>query len=431
MKNILYILFFYLTIQTFAKAQSNLLIDNTKSTQNKPAPVATPTTASKPNQNTQSTATVTPLKTKIKINKHEGKVLSNGFALTAIVGGTRGLTNDGKYTLNNYGNYYNTYDYYSLSTNYELENSFGYRAGIGIGFQTRGYGFEVPFTLNVDRFKVPKLDKKNSLRVSSFEMGINNYFKFLKAKHFIVFGPYVAFDSFIDDLGLHSWGANLGYGFNFTKRLNLSLRYKFNIFSVTKGYGENTAIYFEKDDTNAGESYLPSRKSQYNSLQLVLRFDLINTRRWKDPKVKNASYNSSYTPTPVAPAKIAINYSTYTDENLKIALKDAKNLTDMNLIQIEIDKRKKTIPVNEFDKYSDAQLKELLNEAVAKEDYDKAEILKNQIIAREVIQKNKPIDPNSLEAKSIEELNELLNAAVAKEDYDKAAEIKAIIDKKK
>ena len=420
MKKYIYILLVSILSFSYCFAQKAALIDRSKEGQQvtQSQPKATPSPS------------VTPEKKKAKKNKHEGKVLSNGFALTAIVGGNRGLTNDGKYTLINSGYNTATFNSYTNTSNYNLENSFGYRFGMGIGFQTRGYGFEVPFSFNVDRFKVPTLSSDYGLKVSSLEFGINNYFKFLKAKHFIVFGPYAAFDMGIDDFGIHSYGLNLGYGYNFTKRLNLSLRYKFNFKSIihSSPYNETNAIGYEKYEYESNFT----RVSKYNSLQLILRFDLINTRRWRDPKSKTASYNTPYTPAPAStstPAKIAIDYSTYTDENLKQALKDAKNLTDMNLIQIEMDKRKAS--ANEFDKYNDTQLKELLNSAVAKEDYDRAEVIKNEIKNRETIQKNKPVDPNSLESKSIEELTSLLNAALAKEDYDKAAEIKAVIDKKK
>lgn len=414
MKNTIYILLLFTLSLSFSYAQSTLLIDRSKEGQKLTPP------------KTSSTPTVTPEKKKTNKNKHEGKVLSNGFALTAIVGGNRGLTG-GYYVLNSASTF-------NTPKKYSMDNAFGYRGGIGIGFQTRGYGFEVPFTYNVDRFKVPTLSSDSGLKVSSLEIGINNYFKFTKSKkHYIVFGPYVAFDLPPVVLNFHSMGLNLGYGFNFTKRLNLSLRYKFNVKSVISDndYDSDVAIGMASDGTIYSSMDF-RRVSQYNSLQLVLRFDLINTRRWRDPKSKSASYNVPYTPPPAptsTPAKIAIDYSTYTDENLKQALKDAKNLTDMNLIQIEMDKRKAS--ANEFDKYNDTQLKELLNSAVAKEDYDRAEVIKNEIKNRETIQKNKPVDPNSLESKSIEELTNLLNAALAKEDYDKAAEIKAVIDKKK
>lgn len=404
----IHIYYFFILVLSFVStfAQSTLLIDRSKENQTPNNPkVEEP--KSKPEEKQ---------KTKSPKNDHAGKVLSNGFALTAIFAGNRGLT-DGRYALNSV----NT----SNSTiNYTMNNAFGYRGGIGIGFQTRGYGFEIPFTYSVDRFKVPALSSEFGLKVASFEIGINNYFKFIKAKHYIVFGPYVAFDLPPVVLNLHSIGLNLGYGFNFTKRLNLSLRYKFNIKSIIsdQDYGQNVAVGMAAD----GAEYDFRRVSQYNSLQLVLRFDLINTRRWRDPKNNTTSYINN-TPTPVV--KVAIDYSTYTDANLQQALKEAQNIDDMLLIQKEMDKRKAA--VNEFDAYNDSQLKDLLNAAVAKEDFDRAEVIKNEIKNREIIQKNKPVDPNSLEAKTIEELTVLLNAAVAKEDFDKAAEIQEVIKKKK
>ncbi len=425
MKKIIYILLLFVLNLSFSNAQSTLLIDRSKEGQNSSQP------------KTEPTKTVTPeiKKTNSKKNDHEGKVLSSGFVLTAIAGGNRALTSGDYGLVYKYSSYYGAANF-NTSTSYELKNAFGYRAGLGIGFQTKGYGFEVPVTYNVDRFKVPSLYSEGGLKVASLEFGINNYFKFIKQKHYIVFGPYMAIDlgSFQSDL--HSLGLNIGYGYNFTNRLNLSLRYKYNIRSIgalkDEDLGSNTAIGFVDE---YGGKY---RASQYNSLQLVLRFDLINTRRWKDPKapkVPKEKKEKTKAPEPIknntqkTPVKVNIDYSTYTDAALLQAQKDSKNLDDMLAIQKELDKRKSS--TSEFDKYNDAQLKELLNAAVAKEDYEKAEVIKNEIKKREAIEKSKLSDPNSLENKTIEELTKLMNEAAAKEDYTKAEEIKEIINKKK
>lgn len=425
MKKIIYAFLFFLLNTSLIFAQSTLLIDRSKEGQSQPAPKTAPV------------ATVTPEKPKSKKNNHEGKVLSNGFCLTAIAGANRGLTNGRAYTLNSY-----RYDYYYSSQtdsviNYNLENSIGYRGGFGIGFQTRGYAFEFPCTFNVDRFKIPQLSTSYGLKVSSIEYGINNYFKFTKSKkHYILLGPYIAFDIFDYDFfdfgfNLHSYGINFGYGFSFTKRLNLSLRYKFNVFSIAdRAGGDNTAIYFSRQADYNDNYNLYSRTSQYNSLQLVLRFDLINTRRWKDPKAKIEPRATPVVKETKAPVKkIAVDYSTLSDAALLDAKKEAKNLDDIIAIDKELEKRKAV--VSEFDKYTDAQLKELLDATIVKEEYDKAETIKNEIKKREAIEKNKVSDPNSLENKSIEELTKLMNDAAAKEDYDTAEKIKEIINKKK
>ncbi|MBK8367230.1 MAG: hypothetical protein IPL10_07375 [Bacteroidetes bacterium] len=394
---------------SFNYAQSTLLIDRSKEGQSTTSPKA------------ESTKTVTPEKTQAKKNDHEGKVLSNGFVITAITGGNLALTSGNYGLAYRYSSYSGTTNFNSSNT-YELKNAIGYRAGLGIGFQTRGYGFEIPVTYNVDRFKVPSLYSDGGLKVASLEFGINNYFKFIKQKHFIVFGPYMAIDLGSFEGDVHSLGLNIGYGYNFTKRLNLSLRYKYNARSLgvlkSDDLGSNTAVGFVED---YGIKY---RYSQYSSLQLVLRFDLINTRRWKDPKTKNEPKQKPVVKNePKAPIKkVIIDYSTYTDAALLDAKKDAKNLNDIIAIDKELEKRKSS--VSEFDKYTDTELKELLNTTIAKEDYDKAEVIKNEIKKREVVEKSKPIDPNSLDSKTLEELTALLDAAVAKEDYDRAAEIK-------
>lgn len=418
MKKIIYILLVFALSQTFSKAQSTLLIDRSKEEQSTTSPKAEPTKTVTPENN----------KSNSKKNNHEGQRLSNGFCITAIAGGNFALTSGDYGLAYKYSSYYGAANY-NTSNSYQLKNVIGYRAGLGIGFQTRGYGFEVPVTYNVDRFKVPQLYSGGGLKVASLEFGINNYFKFIKQKHFIVFGPYMAIDLGSFEGDIHSLGLNIGYGYNFTKRLNLSLRYKYNARSLgvlrSEDLGSNTAVGFVED---YGVKY---RYSQYSSLQLVLRFDLINTRRWKDPKAKKELQQKPIvTNEPKAPIKKeVVDYSTYTDAALQDAKKSAKNLNDIIAIDKELEKRKSS--ANEFDKYNDTQLKELLNTTIAKEEYDKAEVIKNEIKKRESAEKSKPIDPNSLDSKSLEELTAMLDAAVATEDYDKAAEIKEAINKKK
>ncbi len=416
MRKTIFILFMFLLSLSYSYAQSTLLIDRSKEGQNSTS------------STTQASATITPEAKKPKKDDHEGQVLSNGFVITAIAGGNFALTSGNYGLAYKYSSYYGPVNF-NTTNSYELKNAFGYRAGLGIGFQTKGYGFEVPVTYNLDRFKVPSLYSDGGLKVASLEFGINNYFKFIKQKHFIVFGPYMAIDLGTFSGGLHSLGFNIGYGYNFTKRLNLSLRYKYNARTLgalrNEDVGSSTAIGFVIEN---GDKY---RVSQYSSLQLVLRFDLINTRRWKDPNQKKEPKQKPVVVNePKVPVKkVVIDYSTYTDAALLDAKKEAKNLNDIVAIDKELEKRKSS--VSEFDKYSDAQLKELLNASIAKEEYDKADLIKNEIKKRESIEKTKSVDPNSLDSKTLEELTALLDAAVAKEDYDKAAEIKEAINKKK
>jgi hypothetical protein len=415
MRKTTYILIIFLMSLSFSYAQSTLLIDRSKEAQTSTSPKSQPS------------ATVTP-ETKSKKDTHEGKVLSNGFVITAIAGGNLALTSGDYGLAYKYSSYYGAANF-NTSNSYELKNSIGYRGGLGIGFQTKGYGFEVPVTYNVDRFKVPSLYSGGRLKVASLEFGINNYFKFIKQKHYIVFGPYMAIDMGTFSGDLHSLGLNIGYGYNFTKRLNLSLRYKYNARTLgvlrNDDVSSNTAIGFVIEN---GDKY---RVSQYSSLQLVLRFDLINTRRWKDPKVKKELQQKPIVKNePKVPSKKeVVDYSTYTDAALQEAKKSAKNLNDIIAIDKELEKRKSS--TNEFDKYNDTQLKELLNTTIAKEEYDKAEVIKNEIKKREAVEKNKSVDPNSLDSKTLEELTAMLDAAVSKEDYDKAEEIKEAINKKK
>jgi hypothetical protein len=344
--------------------------------------------------------------------------MSTGLVISGIGGFTRGVATRG-YQVNYYGSSSNYYDY--ISETYTIKNKMGLRLGVGIGFESRSFKLEVPLAFNVDRFKVPEISAKDRLRIPSVEFGINEYFKILKEKHFIVLGQYMSLNAIdLFSFELHSLGLNLGYGYNVNKRLHASIRYKFNLFSI---FSDASVEAFP-------DSYYTEVYSNYNSLQLLVAYDLVNTRKLKYKKKKEDSYSNEniYIPPPPKPA---INYAGYSDSDLNLALKEATakgDLDAMLAIQKEIDKRKQT---NELSKYSYVQLQQMLNKAVDSEDYAQAELIKKEMAKRDA-QNGMPAgnSDDKLENKSLEELKKLKNEAVEKEDYDRAKVIQDAINKK-
>lgn len=282
--------------------------------------------------------------------------LGSGFTLTAIVGGSWAFCGK-EYVLENY----NSGSY--VQTKYDLKSAPGFRLGLGIGVQGRKYGFEIPLIYSADRYKVPSISD-DVMRFTSFEFGFNNYIKPGGGNHFIVVGPYAALDLY--RVKFHELGLGIGYGYSIMKRLNLSLRYKANIFGLFDEYAIKAKA--------SGESAIDYRYGGNTSgLQLVARFDLVNTRRIK-----------KYTPPP-PPPRIPLNYTSYSDVELIKLMQEARAKNDIATfgdIQREADLRKSRNP---YGKYDDAQLKEMLGKAVKSEDFLEAERIQKEQKRREAV----------------------------------------------
>jgi hypothetical protein len=344
--------------------------------------------------------------------QNEVKKLGPGFALTTFGAINRGKTENPYYVI------YNDNDNYNNFKNYPLENAFGYNYGVGLNIHGGShYAFEIPITFSADRFFVPIISN-SALKVSSVEIGMSHYLKFLKEKHYIVMGIHVGgilngFES------TTTFGYDFGYGYNFTKRLNMSLRYKLNMNN--NYYTNNSAIEINNFNENDLNSF--TLTSNYNSIQLVMRFDIINTRKLITNKIETnknkyiSPQNITTTPV-VVPQKVEVDYSKYTDTLLEQTFKNAKSITEMQLIQKEKDNRKliqnqKKEQVNEYEKYNKKQLNELINDAVAIEDFTKAEKLQTELNKRK---------------KAVEELQKSIEEAVKIEDFEKAAKLQEKIN---
>ncbi len=376
----------------------------------------------------------TVVKTEIKAKEQTPKdtskfFMSTGFILNAAVSVNRGMSS-GDYRIRYYDNKQST------AFDYAIKNSYGYRLGIGVGFKGKKFALEMPIMFCVDRYQVPEISSYYKLNILSLESGFNQYFMFGKGKHYILFGEYITFTMpNLDLFEICSYGINLGYGYNIMERLNVSIRSKLDFIHI---FGENKPVVeIEKDyGTSDNVSTIHYINEYSNSLQLVVRYDLINTRKLKSkirkPKHQQnqfENYNTQNNYYPPPPQQNTVDYSGYSDADLNLALKEATAKSDLDAmlaISKENDKRKAR---NELAKSSDVQLKEQLTKALEKEDYEQAELIKKEIAKR--AKQNAMPAKDDLDSKSIEELIKLKNEAVSKDDFDTAQKIQLIINKKK
>lgn len=129
-----------------------------------------------------------------------------------------------------------------------------------------------------------------------------------------------------------------------------------------------------------------------------------------------------------------VNASIYKDvsdstlnELLQIALKK-EEYEKADLIQQEIKKRTQQ---NKYAKTSDEELKNLLENALKIEDYNTAEVIQAEIDKREALKKDTKGKTNSSTKKTLKELEDDLKKAMDAEDYKKADEIQKEINKLK
>jgi hypothetical protein len=337
--------------------------------------------------------------------------VATGFVLNATIGPNRGRGNDGyfEYLI------YSPSGYYDYAREYaDLENAYGYCIGVSPGFHGRKYGLEFPLSYNMVRYKVPELGSFR-VKLKDVEFGLLNYFKFGKERCQFLLGVSAGSKG--------SLYSTLGFGVRINKKLAVNLRmHTASRVSYVEYSSRSEAI----TDWNA------------NTWQLLVTYDLVNLRKEKTVlryKKKTTNYNSnnnSWTPPPPPPppaAKPKIDYSGYSDAELRAKLKEANatdNLDAMLGIQKELDRRAAS---NALKNDSNEQLQKKLDAAIEKEDFKQAEIIKQEL-KRRGEDGGQRKQSNNLENKSVEELKKLLDQAIANEDYEKAKEIQDLINSK-
>lgn len=186
-------------------------------------------------------------------------------------------------------------------------------------------------------------------------------------------------------------------------------------------------------------------EGDYNPLWLLPSISLSyhfgkpkNAKPTNTQNLPNPNYNlvpiESNSPTPSTATTSKTDYSKYSDEELKNLLDQAtasEKYNEANDIQDEIKKRTEQ---NKFTKLSTEELKKQLEAALKAEDYTKAEALQREIEKKSNQKKNQITSNNSSKQpakKSVKDLEEELKKAMDAEDYKNADEIQKEINKLK
>lgn len=383
--------------------------------------------------------------------------LSPGFQIGLDLGLGRkfGLT---KY----YGISYETYDAYIASEEVELSGKGKAGAYIGLPMQFYlGKSFAWQFYLGYQRdrfqFKQSTASKLN-FEYKSYIGGSGFMVDILKNKITIgyltyLYTPRIRGASFFNQ-GIEGVGINLEAGYNINKYLRAYIRYDYlrsfaHFFpNDYQAYDEISSYFYSNNFVYASNGFMNAKYAQLNigvNAFLTTRKPYVKKKRIKNPDYqKYPTYVPSYTPPqqtqPQQPAK---DYSKYSEEELKVLLKEANSksdLTAMLAIQKELDSRAQS---NELKNYSYVQLQSMLDKALEAEDYKKAELIKNEMQKRDAEKgmpgseqpksekiQNAPAGDN-FDAMSKEELTKLLDEAIKQDDYTKAAKIQEALNKKK
>jgi len=233
--------------------------------------------------------------------------------------------------------------------------------------------------------------------------------------------------------------ASLGYQFKNGIRIGTSQRFSGDTkYEYSYSYDPmfNT-FYFEKNNS--------SYSSSLTTLFIGYSIKLKDTKKKTPSTTNKISDNNPSTPnynlvpidanTPTKETSTAkTDYSKYSDQELKKLLDQAtvaEKYSEANEIQTEITKRTNQ---NKYAKTSDEDLKKLLDEAIKNEDYTTAQIIQLELDKRVALKKDtkgKTNQTNTPTKKTLKELEEDLKKAMDAEDYKKADEIQKEINKLK
>lgn len=253
-------------------------------------------------------------------------------------------------------------------------------------------------------------------------------FRYKPEKIYFKFGPYFNIPSTEETTGFDFEDATilpglaLGGGYEFDNGFDAGLTQHLDMFFLAEAIeGDYNPLWL-----------LPSISLSYHFGKPKI------TRPTNNQNQSTTNYNlvpiESNSPTPATPTTPKIDYSKYSDEELKKLLEQAttaEKYNEANDIQAEITKRTEQ---NKYTKLSTEELKKQLETALKAEDYTKAEALQKEIDKRASQKKDKTTPDNNNKQpakKSIKDLEEDLKKAMDAEDYKKADEIQKEINKLK
>jgi len=252
---------------------------------------------------------------------------------------------------------------------------------------------------------------------------VSGLFRYRPNNAYLKFGPYFTMPiSFVYEFEyiIETPGFAIGGGYEFMKGFDIGLTENIDLFLM------------ELDDPLA---LLPTISLSYHfgEPKYTQNAKPSNTQNQPTPNYNLAPIESNLPAPAEAPTSTKTNYSKYSDDELKKLLDQAtasEKYSEANDIQAEITKRTEQ---NKYAKLSTEELKKQLEAALKAEDYTKAEILQKEIDKRVSPKKDKTTDNSTKQPakKSLKDLEEELKKAMDAEEYKKADEIQKEINKLK
>jgi len=254
-------------------------------------------------------------------------------------------------------------------------------------------------------------------------LGISVFFRFKPKNGYFKFGPYVNLpvgtneDEFEEITKLP--GLALGGGYEFKNGIDIGLVQHLDVFFLLETFEGGFNPFWMLPSISLSYHFGEPKQNDETLYNNIPNYNLV-------------PIESNYPPKE-APPLVKSDYSKYSDEELKKLLNQAaasEKYNEANDIQAEITKRTEQ---NKYAKLTTEELKKQIETALKAEDYTKAEILQKEIDKRVSPKKDKTTDNSTKQPakKSLKDLEEELKKAMDAEEYKKADEIQKEINKLK
>lgn len=243
-----------------------------------------------------------------------------------------------------------------------------------------------------------------------------------------VLSPVSSFFGNVTSLGFRSYNSMFSINYRYSGGTLIEVTQKSETSEQERSYKAD-AIFFSYSYLGA----FLSRKEKETLLKIKAQYksDRLLAIKGKTPDFINQTLIS---PKNYLESTKASNYKDLSDSTLndllQLALKK-EEFEKADIIQQEIKER---IQKNKYAKTSDEDLKKLLDEAIKNEDYTTAQIIQLELDKRVALKKDtkgKTNQTNTPTKKTLKELEEDLKKAMEAEDYKKADEIQKEINKLK
>lgn len=255
-------------------------------------------------------------------------------------------------------------------------------------------------------------------------LGISGLFRFKPKNGYFKFGPYVNLPTGTNEDEFEGIkflpGLVLGGGYEFKNGIDIGLVQHLDVFFLLESIGGNFNPFWMLPSISLSYHFGEQKQNAETLYNNVPNYNLV-------------PFESNYPPKE-GPPLVKTDYLKYSDEELKKLLDQAtatEKYSEANDIQVELAKRTEQ---NRYAKLSTEELKKQLEDALKAEDYTKAGALQKEIDKRTDQKKDKTTPDNNSKQpakKSVKDLEEELKKAMDAEDYKKADEIQKEINKLK